>query len=90
MNITSIYYLFHNNQVIIKIPFKIERETEKCFFTENGCRYLKDDIGKPFLKSATQYPYIELVMVDANEETLREELSKWFNDKAYQVWKMTD
>ena len=64
MNITSIVYAFHNNEVIVKVPFEIVRETEKCFFTKNGCRYLKDEIGKPYLKSSTQYPYIELVMVD--------------------------
>ena len=85
MNITSIVYAFHNNKVIVKVPFEIIKETEKCFFTKNGGRYLKDEIGKPYLKSATQYPYIELVMVDANEETLRAGLSKWFTDKAYQV-----
>jgi hypothetical protein len=74
--------------VIVKTPFRIEKETKKCFYTEHGYKYLKYEIGKPFLKSSTQYPYIELVMVDANEDTLREELSKWFTDKAYQVWKM--
>ena len=89
MNITSIYYLFHNNEVVVKIPFKIERETEKCYFTKDG-RYLKEEIGKPMMKYPTSYPYIELVMVDANEEVLREELSKWFTNKAYQVWKITD
>ena len=88
MNITSIVYAFHNNEVIVKAPFEIVKETEKCFFTKNGCRYLKDGIGKPYLKSATLYPYIELVMVDANEEALRDGLSKWFTDKACQVWKI--
>lgn len=85
MNITSIFYTFHNNKVIAKVPFEIVRETEKCFFTKNGCRYLKDEIGKPFLKSKTQYPYIELFMVDADEKTLRDGLSKWFTDKAIQI-----
>lgn len=88
MNITSIVYAFHNNEVIVKVPFEIVRETEKCFFTKNGCRYLKDEMGKPFLKSKTQYPYIELVMVDADEETLRDGLSKWFTNKANQVGKI--
>ena len=87
MNITSIVYAFHNNEVIAKVPFEIVRETEKCFFTKNGCRYLKDEIGKPFLKSATQYPYIELTMVDASEETLRDGLSRWFTDKAMRICK---
>ena len=88
MNITSIVYVFHGNDVIVKVPFEIVRETEKCFFTKNGCRYLKDQIGKPYLRSATQYPYIELVMVDATEKTLRDGLSKWFTDKACQVCKI--
>lgn len=90
MNITNIYYLFHKDKVVVKSPSKIVKETEKCFFTESGCRFLKDEIGKPFLNSATQYPYIKLAMVDANEDTLREELSKWFTNKAYQVWKMAN
>ena len=85
MNITSIIYVFHHNEVIIKAPFEVIKETEKCFFTKNGCRYLKDEIGKPFLKSATTYPYIELVMVDADEAALRDGLSKWFTNKAYEV-----
>ena len=87
MNITSIVYAFYNNEVIVKAPFEIVRETEKCFFTKNGCRYLKCEMDKPFLKSATQYPYIELVMVDADEETLRYGLSKWFTDKAMRICK---
>ena len=90
MNITSIVYAFHNNEVIVKAPFEIVRETEKCFFTKNNCRYLKDEIGKPYLKSPTQYTYIELVMIDANEETLRDGLSKWFTDKACQVCKIKE
>lgn len=85
MNITSIYYTFHNGKVIVKIPFKIVKETENCFFTEGGSRYLKSEIGEPILKSRTQYPYIELVMVDADEKTLREELSKWFADEALYI-----
>ncbi len=85
MNITGIYYTFHNNNVITKVPFKIVKETENCFFTDSGCRYLKSEIGKPVLKSRTQYPYIELVMIDADEKTLREGLSKWFINKAHQI-----
>jgi hypothetical protein len=89
MNITIAVYTFHNNQVIIKNPFEIIKETEKCYFTKNA-RFLKNEIRNPILKSATTYPYIELVMVDANEATLREELSKWFSNKAFEVWSMKD
>ena len=84
MNITIIIYTFHNNKVIAKVPFEIVRETKKCFFTEHG-RYLKSEIGEPILRSVTNYPYIELTMVDADEKTLREELSKWFTDRAYEI-----
>lgn len=87
MNITIGVYSFYSGKVIIKVPFEIIKETEKCYFTK-GCRFLKEEIGKPILKSTTTYPYIELVMVDADEETLREGLSKWFSDVAYHVWKM--
>lgn len=85
MNITSIVYTFHDNKVIVKVPFEIVKETDKCYFTKNDCRFLKWEIGKPFLKSKTTYPYIELVMVDADEEALRDGLSKWFADKACQM-----
>jgi hypothetical protein len=84
MNITSIVYAFHGNQVIVKVPFEIIKETEKCFFTKHG-RYLKSEINVPMLRSSTAYPYIELVMVDTDEQTLRAELSKWFTNKAHQI-----
>lgn len=89
MNITMAVYSFHQNKVIIKVPFEIVKETNKCYFTKNA-RFLKEEIGSPILKSATTYPYIELVMVDANEETLRETLSKWFTHKAFEVWSMAE
>ena len=82
MNITSIFYTFHNNKVIVKVPFEIVKETEKCFWIDGGYRYLKSEIGEPILRSATTYPYVELMMIDADEKALREELSKWFTDKA--------
>ena len=85
MNITSIIYTFSSDQVIVKKPFKIVKETEKCFFIDGGYRYLKSELGIPRLKSPTKYTYIELVMVDADEKTLREELSKWFINKANEV-----
>ena len=84
MNITIGLYAFHDHKVFIKVPFKIVKETDKCFFTEHG-RYLKSEIGYPMLRSATTYPYIELVMVDADEKTLREKLSQWFSNKAEQI-----
>jgi hypothetical protein len=68
----------------VKAPFKIVRETDKCFFTKHG-RCLKSKIGHPTFMSTTAYPYVELVMIDASEETLREKLSQWFTDKAEQI-----
>ena len=84
MNITIILYSFRENRVIFKVPFKIVKETEKCFFTEHS-RYLKSEIGVVYLRSTTAYPYLELVMVDADEKTLKEELSKWFVNKAHNI-----
>jgi hypothetical protein len=87
MNITIAVYLFDIDKVVIKVPFKIVRETDKCFFIEQGNRYLKSEIGKPVLKSATTYPYVEIVMIDSDEETLKRELSKWFSNKALNIQK---
>ena len=85
MYINSIVYLFGTREVIVRKPSKIVRETAKCFFTEDGYRWVKSEIGVPRLKSPTHYTYIELAMVDADEKILREELSKWFSTKAYEV-----
>lgn len=85
MNITIATYSFYDNKVTIKKPFEIIRETEKCYYINNGYRYLKSEIGKPILRSTTSYPYIDLVMVDTDEEKLREVLSTWFSDKAMEV-----
>lgn len=84
MKITSAIYCFDINQVIIKHPFEIKKETHKCYFTR-AHRYLKEDIGKPILKSPTKYTYVEVVMIDADEATLREELSKWFINKSREI-----
>ena len=84
MNITIGIYLFPFNKVVIKQPFKIIRETEKCYYTEHS-RYLKADIGEPILKSISQYPYVEVVMVNANEKVLRKKLGEWFVSKACEI-----
>lgn len=93
MNISIAIYSFDEDKVYIKTPYKIVKETECCYFTDvkNGKghhRYLKSEIGKPVLKSTKSYPYIVLVMVDADEKILREELSKWFSEKAFRIWRM--
>jgi len=84
MNITTIVYSFSDNNLYIKSPVEIIKETDLCYCTKKH-RYFKSKIGKPILKSATSYAYIELVMVDADENTLRTELSKWFDNKASEI-----
>ena len=84
MNITTAVYLFDIDEVIVKVPFEIVKETKLCYFTNNG-RYMKTKMNKPILKSATNYPYVEIHMVDADEVTLRNELSNWFTDKAMEI-----
>lgn len=85
MFIRQAIYSFNNNNVIVKVPFDIERETEKCYYTKHG-RYLKSEIGIPMLKSTTQYPYVEVVMIDATEEMLRSKLGEWFTERAVKIW----
>lgn len=81
MNITTIIYRLDKHDTIIKIPFRILKETEKCYFTASR-RYLKRNIGLPALKSPSSYPYIELYMVDADETLLRSTLSRYFIEEA--------
>ncbi len=85
MNITIGVYRFHDNDVIIQGPLEVVKETEKCYFTTQY-RFLKSEINVPILKSTTSYPYIELVMVDANKIALKRGLSTWFANKALDVW----
>jgi hypothetical protein len=87
VNITSAIYSFSMNKVIVKSPFEIQKETEKCYFTKES-RYLKSEIGTPILKSPTIYPYIELVMIDTDEDTLRQYLAQWFFNKANEIDKI--
>lgn len=89
MNITIALYSFYDDKVYIKVPFKIIKETEKCYFTEKG-RYLKSQIGETILHDKTHYPYLQLTMIDADEKELRDVLSKWFTEKAFRVWRMFD
>lgn len=84
MNITIAVYYIQNGHVVIKKPFEVERETPKCLFTKDA-RYLKSELNIPKLKSSTIYPYIEVVMVDADEQTLRDVLATWFEIEAIRV-----
>ena len=89
MNITTIIYNFCGDRVTVKKTLEITKETNKCYWVGNH-RYLKSEIGKPILRSVDEYPYIKLVMVDSNEEELRDVLSGWFKDKAYRVWRIRE
>ena len=80
MNITIALYDFYTDDVIIKKPFNVVKETDKCYFTKHG-RYLKSEIGIAKLKYATKYPYVEVIMVDADEQALRIALRQWFLEK---------
>lgn len=84
MNITIAVYYIQNGHVVIKKPFEVERETPKCLFTKTA-RYLKSELNIPKLKSPTMYPYIEVAMVDADEQTLRDVLSVWFETEAERI-----
>lgn len=84
MNITSIYYIFETGKIIVKEPLEIIKETENCYFVNKG-RYLKYEIDVVQHKSRTQYGYLELVMIDADEKTLREKLSEWFVNEANRI-----
>lgn len=84
MNITIATYDFNSDLFVLKQPFEIIKETSKCYFTKNS-KYLKADLGTPILRYASSYPYIELVMVDADEATLTTRMSSWFVDKANEI-----
>lgn len=84
MNITSAIYSIARNKVVIKQPFEITDETKKVYYV--GChRYLKEEIGRPILRSITNYPYVEITMIDATESELRKALSDWLIDRAFKV-----
>lgn len=90
MEITTIIYNFDSHRVIIHGPYKIIKETEKCYFFRDefsNKKILKSEIGK--LRERDAYggapPYLKLSMIDTNEDILKEKLSKWFIDKASKV-----
>lgn len=89
--ITSIWYYLKTppfvsipaDKIIVK-SLEVVKETPNVYYTSD-VRFLKSDINVPVLKTNTSYPYIELNMVDADEQTLRKELCKWFTNKANEV-----
>lgn len=90
MNIITIIYNFDYQMVVIHGPYEITKETEKCYFFKDefsNRKILKSEIGQIRERSAYggSPPYLQLSMIDINEKALRENLSKWFADKAHKV-----
>lgn len=86
MNITIATYEFSGGSLYIGKPLEIVKETEKCYFTEHN-RFLKEEIGKVKHSMRDFRPYLELDMIDASEEELRNKLAKWFEWKANKIRK---
>ena len=90
MNITIVIYSFYHDRVIIKVPFEIVRETEKCYFVKDGngeYRFIKAEIGKPIMKNFTDHPHIMLTMIDTDANTMKQVLAGWFTDRAENILK---
>ena len=93
MNITNIFYEFDSNKVTVENPYEVIKETEKCYFYKHEFgtgRILKDEVGKVLKRRAYggNSSYLQLTMIDTDERKLREELSKWFTEEAYRVWRV--
>lgn len=84
MKITSAIYYFDVAGIGV-YESEITRETPKCYFTEDGERHHKDKLNKPILYSATNYPYIMVTMVDADQPTLKSKIREWFDKKANEI-----
>lgn len=90
MNITIARYKLAYDSLCILDPIPVKRETEKCYWSEEDCggtRVLKSDIGIVKHLDATTYPYLEIRMIDATEEELRNKIAEWFEHRAKQLRK---
>lgn len=93
MTIAKICYFFYDDKVSIHKPREITKETAKYYWIkEDGytMSYLKSEIGKIIVRRGVETPYVELIMIDSSEEELRDILSKWFQDNACRIWRMSD
>lgn len=79
-------YYFDIDTVRISGPIDVVDETGEYYVT-NTVWVLKSDINKVKYTGFAD-PSLEVTMVNATEEQLRDALSKWFSDKSYKVWKM--
>lgn len=84
MFIRKAHYSFYSGMTIVRQPVEVTKETDKCYFAGNS-RYLKSEIGIPMLKSVSQYPFVEVVMLDATEEMILNKLSEWFFQRATMI-----
>lgn len=89
--IRSASYYLHYNSVRIN-DYELESEDKNYYHgvDKNGNSYSfrKDNIGKPILKNETSAANV--FMIDADNSTLIESLSKWFTDKAQEILKMKE
>ena len=92
MNITMATYSFSGYGLSIKNNLEITRETDKCYFTKTEYkhrefRFLKEEIGKVKHMTRDNCPYLEIAMIDATKEEIKEKLAEWFERKANKIRK---
>lgn len=88
MYITRAWYLFNYDTMGFDSPEPIVKETVKCYHTSWLLKiktYRKSDIGKVILRYPSNYPFLEIIMIDADEQTLRKKLREWFEHKAERI-----
>lgn len=81
MTIRKMTYSFWFDRLWVSKSWEIVRETEKCYYIDNTYRFLKSEIGKPIMKYCNDDPYVLLVMVDTDEETMRKVMIEWFQER---------
>lgn len=88
MNITMATYNFARCEFYIT-KHEVVRETKKCYFTKTKYkrehRFLKEEIGKAKHLSGNPIPYLEVIMIDATEEELKEKIAGWFEQRASKI-----
>lgn len=82
--IRSAYYSFKYDMLVYETPRLIIKETEKTYVTETG-RYLKKDESRAIDKTLSNFPEITVFMVDAPQKALKNEIIKWFEEKAKRI-----
>lgn len=88
MNIIIARYKLAYDSLCFLEPIPVKRETEKCYWSREDCcgtRVLKSEIGVVKHKDVTTYPYLEVKMIDATEEELRDKIAEWFTERANEI-----